>query len=331
MLANEYEAAIARGGHARDLADTLGDLETSLHAQVNIHTARLQRGEAEAAGDLAATHEQAASAGYVDHAARSLVNLSTGLIHRGDFAGAAPATERTLAYVTAEDLDGYVQYMLGVRADIRLAACAWDLALADAEDALARPMRTGVSVLPALSARAHILAARGDPRAEQVLKEVSDLAGPTGEIQRVGPACCARSDFLLWNGDPAGAAEEARRGLDLAMAARQPHFTGKLAIRVWREGGAPADILAAMAEPYRMMLTGDWAGAALRWERSGDLFGRAEALAAGDEAAAGEALAVLDRLGAARAGQWLRAELRRRGFTRVPRGPSRPRPRTAPG
>jgi DNA-binding NarL/FixJ family response regulator len=71
------------------------------------------------------------------------------------------------------------------------------------------------------------------------------------------------------------------------------------------------------------MINGDWQGAAAEWGRRGAEFARVEALAGGDEAAAGEALRILDQLGAVRAAQRLRVELAERGFTRVPRGPRR--------
>ena len=77
------------------------------------------------------------------------------------------------------------------------------------------------------------------------------------------------------------------------------------------------------AEPFRLMIDGDWAAAAAEWERRGATYLRAEALAAGDEAAAGEALRILDGLGATRAAEFHRAEMRKRGISRVPRGPRR--------
>ena len=72
-------------------------------------------------------------------------------------------------------------------------------------------------------------------------------------------------------------------------------------------------------------------GAAAEWGRRGGRYLQAEALAAGDEDAAAAALQILDELGATRAGDHLRRQLRRRGFARVPRGRARRPPRTSPG
>jgi len=74
-----------------------------------------------------------------------------------------------------------------------------------------------------------------------------------------------------------------------------------------------------VAEPFRQMMTGKWAEAAEEWGRRGAAYLRAEALAAGDEIAAGEALRILERLEATRAAEFVRAELRARGVARVPR------------
>jgi DNA-binding CsgD family transcriptional regulator len=325
MLAHEHDEAVAWGERARSLADRLGDVETTVHATINVNTARLLDGDLGAQAALEEAHGRAAADGLVDHAARALVNLASSLAELAQYATAAPVVDRALDYATAQDLDGYVQYLLGVRAGIRFATCDWSGALADADAALARPVRVGVAVVPALVARGRIQGARGHPDALSTLDEAAHQAERTGELQWVGPVAAARSEHFLWCGDAERAADEARRGLDLATSARHPFQTGELAYRLWRAGGAEQVAIAA-AHPYEMMIRGDWAGAAAQWDRRGGGYPRAEALSGGDQAAAGAALRILDELGASRAAQRLRAELRRRGFSRVPRGP---RPATA--
>jgi DNA-binding CsgD family transcriptional regulator len=263
----------------------------------------------------------------VDDAARALVNLATTLAEQREYRTAAAATDRALDYALAQDLDGYVQYLYGVRAEIRFEACDWDGALADVGMALARPARTGVVVVPALVARGRIEAARGHPDALSTLDEAARQADRTGELQRVGPVAVARAEYFAWHADLARSAAEAERALTLARTGRQPFVLGVIAFRLWRAGAtvAEADIEAA-AVPYRRMIRGEWAEAAAEWERRGARYTRLTALALGDTTAAAEALRTLDDLGATRAAQRLRADLRRRGLSRVPRGP---RPSTA--
>jgi DNA-binding CsgD family transcriptional regulator len=139
----------------------------------------------------------------------------------------------------------------------------------------------------------------------------------------VAPVADARSELLLWSGDASGAQEVARQALLRARDLGGTEFIiGRLAYRVWRAGGEDP-VPDAVAEPYRWMIDGDWQRSSAEWGRRGATYLRAEALAAGDEPAAGEALRILDGLGAARAADFLRAGLRKRGVVRVPRGPRR--------
>ena len=77
------------------------------------------------------------------------------------------------------------------------------------------------------------------------------------------------------------------------------------------------------AEPYRLLLAGDWQAAADAWHALGCPYQQALALLHGDTKACLQALGLLDGLGAGQAAQRLRRQLRARGALRIPRGPSR--------
>jgi DNA-binding NarL/FixJ family response regulator len=80
----------------------------------------------------------------------------------------------------------------------------------------------------------------------------------------------------------------------------------------------------AVAEPYRLLLDGDWRASADAWRELGCPYHRALALGCGDrDEALLEALSLLDGLGARQTAQRLRRQLRQRGNLRVPRGPTR--------
>ena len=78
-----------------------------------------------------------------------------------------------------------------------------------------------------------------------------------------------------------------------------------------------------VAVPYRLMIDGDWAGAAAAWADLAAPYLRAEALAHGDRAAAVEALRLLDGLGATRARPTCAPGCASAAISRVPRGPRR--------
>jgi DNA-binding NarL/FixJ family response regulator len=85
--------------------------------------------------------------------------------------------------------------------------------------------------------------------------------------------------------------------------------------------GEAADV-AEVAEPYRLMLQGDWQAAADAWAHIGMPYERALALAEGPEEALREALTILDVLAAGPLAAIVRRRLRESGVRKVPRGPN---------
>jgi DNA-binding CsgD family transcriptional regulator/tetratricopeptide (TPR) repeat protein len=325
MLAHELPEAIDWGKRAQSLADRLGDLGTSLHALTNISAARLYTGEAGAEEALRSVHRSASAAGLHEHAVRALVVVVATSVQTFATGAAAAAVDEVLEYATACDLDGYVQYILGLRAGIRVEQCEWDGALADAERALSRPGRIGIAVLDALVAKGRILAARGEREALATLDAAAEHAYGTEELPRIGPVAAARAEYFLLAGVPDRGIDELRRALSLALSKGHRWMAGELAYRLWQATGtaeAPGD----WPEPYRLLAQGDWGQAAQIWAGRGREYARIEALTHGAAAAAAEALQKLADLGAVGTQRRLRADLRRRGMTRVPRGP---RPSTA--
>jgi ATP/maltotriose-dependent transcriptional regulator MalT len=324
MLADEDDPAIAWGERALELAARCGDRDTELHARVNIGTARLQRGDPAGAAELERAYAEAAAAGLDDHAGRALANLACTTVDHADYATAERAMDRVVAFTTARDLDGYARHVLGNRARLRLARGDWAAALADAERALTGREQPGGCLIGGLTTRGIIAARRGQPHAYADLARAAEQGYAADEAQFVVPAAAALSEWHWLAGEEDRAAAEAKRGLEVAERSGQPWFVGELAFRLWRAGGlgsAPA----AAARPYRLLIDGDWRGAAAEWTARRCPYPAAEALSHGDAEAVAEALRVFDAFGAVVPARRLRARLRERGL-RVPRGP---RPSTA--
>ncbi|MFC4019711.1 ATP-binding protein [Micromonospora sp. GCM10011542] len=324
MLADDNDRAIYWGGRALELARRFGDLETEAHALVNVGSARLQSGDVAGIVELERGHSLAAAHHLDDHAARALVNLATMSVEWQRVVPAAEALERALRFATARDLDGYARHLLGYRARLRLATGDWAGARADAERALTGTEQPGGSLLPALVALSRLNARRGEPTMDH-LDRAGRWAAQSRELQFVVPVAAALAERDWLAGESEGTLAELRRGHRLSVEAGQPWFAGELAYWLWR-AGEPVGDTGALAPPYRRLVEGDWAGAADEWDRLGCAYPRAEALACGDGPAAGEALRILDGLGAVAVARRIRAELRGRGLARVPRGP---RPTTA--
>ncbi|MFF5082436.1 ATP-binding protein [Actinoplanes sp. NPDC000266] len=320
MLRHEVERAIGWGVRATELARRLGDLDTEVHALVNIGSARTLSGDLAGIAELRRAHELALAAGLDDHAGRALVNLASFAVDGYELTIAEETLERIIPFLVSRDLDGYVRHLLGHRARLRLARGDWDSALRDAEQALDGPPQPGGAVVPAMVVRAVVKARRGEPGALDDAQTAADHGYPTGEAQFLCPAAIALAEAHWLAGSYERAAIEAKKGLAVAERFGQQWFIGELAFWLWRCGSQET---VAAATPFRLLIAGDWRGAAAYWQERDCPYARAEALAHGDEAAVTEALRTFDRLGAAARARVLRADLRERGLP-VPRGPRRP-------
>ncbi len=326
MLANRLEAAMRWAGQAIELARRLDDRETLSHALTNIGSARLENSDLSGRADLEEGFTVAVAAGLEDHAARALCNLGTIAAEMRYYHHARADLDRGLAFTRAHDLAGYTQHILGHRARVRLDQGDWAGAEQDAHAALAERVQSGgraVDALEGLVTLALLQARRGHPSAAATLQEATERAFSTSELQWIGPVAAARAEYAWLRGADHRVAAEAGPTYELAVVAGHPWFAGELAFWLWLAGARP-QTPPVLAEPYRLLLAGDWRASADAWQALGCPYQRAQALACGDrDEALLEALALLDGLGARQAAQRLRRQLRRRGNQRVPRGPTR--------
>jgi DNA-binding CsgD family transcriptional regulator len=326
MLAYRTEPTLAWGTRAIELARRLGDQETITHAMTNIGTARLLSRDPGGRADLERSFEVAVAAGLEDHAARALVNQASTAVDLRDYLHAGDDLERALDFVAEHDLGGYTQHLHGIRARLRVEQGDWAGAEQDAHTSLAEreQRRQGTTrLVDALVALGELRSRRGDPAAAATLEEAAAYALPTGELQWVGMVVAARAEHAWLHGELERAAEEAARGYELAVRAGHAWYAGELACWLWRAGAPPSPPPAFAAEPYALLLAGEWRAAAAAWEALGCPYEQANALADGDREACVEALRLLDGLGAGQAARRLRRQLRAKGALRIPRGPSR--------
>ena len=323
MLANRLTAATRWAGRAIEMAQRLGDRETLSHALTNIGSARILDADPAGRADLERGFEVAVAAGLEDHAARALCNLGAISSEMRDYQHAREDLDRGLAFVRAHELSGYVQHLLGHRARVRLDQGDWFGAEQDAREALAESVAGGARFVDALVPLGLLQARRGDPAAAATLQEATERGFATVELQWTAPVAAARAEYAWLHGYDHRIAEEAARLFERAVQAAHPWFAGELAFWL-RLAGAPPPMPVVIAEPYRLLLAGDWRASADAWQELGCAYQRALALACGDRyEALVEALALLDGLGARQAAQRLRRDLRRRGRRHIPRGPIR--------
>jgi DNA-binding CsgD family transcriptional regulator/tetratricopeptide (TPR) repeat protein len=325
VLAHELPSAIDWSTRAISVAEQVGDEETLAHALTSIGSARQGLGDPAGRVELERAVDIAVRTNFPHHAARALTNLAITTMQLGDVTRALRDWERALAFARRHDLRTYELYLVGHRAWWRLNLGDWSGAEHDARDVLGQAARRSISGVPALMALGRLQARRGQADAADTLRDAARLVSDMREPQRVAPVMAARIEHAWLCGQPERALTEATRGFELALRTRHSWFAGELAWWLHRAGREPA-VPAWIAEPYRLLLAGRWDSAAEEWERRGQPYEQAEALACGDQDAAHrQALEIFDQLGAVPAATRLRRRLRAQG-RRVPRGP---RPVTA--
>ena len=321
MLAGHWSGAVEWGNRAIELAHALGDLETEAHALNNVGTA-MTLGSDPTVG-VARLHQSldlALTEDLHEHAARAYTNLGASLVRHRRFADADANLAAGIAYSRDRDLDSWLTYMTAWMADSACQQGRFEDTDRLAAEVLRQPSAAIVTRIPALVAAGTSAVRRGDPEATTLLDEARELAAVTGETQRLVPVAVARSEAAWTRGDLAVAAEELAGVREVEHAYLTTWDRGEVS---WWLRQAGLEVLAdvEVAEPFRLMLTGQWVEAASAWEEwscpwwQGVSLAHAESL---DEA--GRANELLRSLGAEATRQALLRERHDAGLP-VPRGP----------
>ena len=239
-------------------------------------------------------------------------------LHR--FAEAERHLDQGLALTEASDLDIVRVYMLGWQAIVHLHQGRWATAEAMASEVVRRTDVSDHNRVAGLVALGRLRARQGRADGQAVLDEALTLAIRSDAFQHVGPVRAARAEAAWLAGDAKRTLAEADAAYEAAVQKEHGWLAGELAFWRWRAGAveAPPDWI---AEPFALQISGAWRASAEAWRRLGCPYERARALADGDAAAQGEALAIFDRLGAQPAAADLRRTMRAQGIRQLPRGP----------
>lgn len=320
MEAHAAESAIAWAQKALKLAEPWGHEEIVTHSLSTLGLVRLISGDTAGWADLERSLKMALARDSQEEAGRTYSSLCSMSMSRRQYEQAARYQAQGLAYCEARDLDSWWLYMMAGRARMRFEQSDWLGASEDIEAVLQHQRSTPVTRIPALEVLAHVRVRRGDPDASSPLAEARTLAGPHLDLQRVGRLAAVSAEIAWLGGDRNGLIQVVQPAYDLAQQRRDPRMRGELAAWLWRMDAlaqAPTDI----AEPYASEISGDWRGAASKWQSLGCPYEHATVLALnGAEGEQREALAIFEQLGASPAAALLRKRMREQGVRRVPRG-----------
>jgi DNA-binding CsgD family transcriptional regulator len=314
--------ALEFGRRALELAREVGDQAAESHALCHIGGALLGTGDRAGYEPLERSLALALEHRLEDHAARAYRTLLfyAALIH--DFARAQRVFHEGVEYCEERGIFSHSAYIRAYYTACELDRGEWTEAARMATELLRSSEVTGVQQRVTIMATlALVRLRRGDPGADELLDQALGLALPTSELNRIGRVAAARAEQAWYGGKLADVARESAIGLAQVRGHTAPWINGELLF--WQSRAEPtAPIAGAVAEPYRLMLAGDWRAAAGAWERIGMPYEQALALAEGPEDALRGALAILDRLGAGPLAAIVRRRLRERGVRGVPRGPN---------
>jgi len=317
---HDVDSGIRWAQRAIQLAETIGHDEFMAHALTTRGLARLISGDASGFADFERSLQLALAISSQDEVARTYTNLHSMAISRRQYEQAARYRREGLAYCEERDLDSWWLYMIADRARMRFEQSNWLEASEDIETVLRHPRTTPITRIPVLEVLAHLRIRRGDPDTSSPLAEARALAGPQPDLQRVGRVAAVNAEAAWLAGDRDAVIQAVRRAYELALQRRDPRMRGELAAWLWRMDAlaqAPTDI----AEPYASEISGDWRGAASKWQSLGCPYEHATVLALnGAEGEQREALAIFEQLGASPAAALLRKRMREQGVRRVPRG-----------
>lgn len=320
MVAGRVEEAIEYGERSLELGRRLNDPEPQVQALNTLGSSHLGSGDKSGFALIEQALALGIEHGLHDATGRAFSNLAACAILHFELPRAEGYLRRGLAYCEEHEIYTHGYYLRAYESRLELLRGRWGEAANLATQLLEIFVLTTNQRIPALITLALVRARRGDPGAEALLDEALSLALPTAELQRIGRVAAARAELAWYRGDLDVVAREVAVGLEIARGHRDPGICGELAY--WESRANPRiRIDHEIAEPYRLLIEGDWRGAAREWEKLGMPYERALALADGPEDALRDSLAILEELGAGPLAAIVRQRLRDRGVRGIPRGP----------
>jgi predicted ATPase len=249
MLSDDGAEALRWGTRAIELAEHLGETEILAHALNNVGAAEMRINVDRGTAKLRRSLDLALEAGLEEHVARAYTNLGAIAVKVRAYRRAHHWLDAGIAYCRERDLDAWLLYMSGWKARSHLDQGRWEAAA----DTVATVLRRANVAVPTrimpLCVAGILRARRGDPDAWEALDVAHDLAGPTGELQRLAPVALARAEAHWLAGEDEPVREETDAALLLALERGDMWVIGELCVWRRRAGIDDAVALGDSAEP----------------------------------------------------------------------------------
>jgi DNA-binding CsgD family transcriptional regulator/tetratricopeptide (TPR) repeat protein len=268
--------------------------------------------------------EMALRTGAHEVAARAYTNLGEMLYRFGRYEELARCIDEGLSFARERGFWSHAYNLELHRCLLLVRQSQWDEALTSLRRLVATVEEPGMLYVYSVPPLARLLARRGAPEAEAMLRSAWDRAVEQRSVLGIAYAGIAYVEWAWLAGRDADVAAVAAVVLGATRSRGSAPLRAEFLRYLDRTGGGhgePAD--PAGPQPWTAGRMGDWRSAAGAWGRLGDTYERALELAeSGREDRLLEALRLLDDLGAKPAAAWVRRRMKELGMGRVPRGPS---------
>jgi DNA-binding CsgD family transcriptional regulator len=317
-VAFDPAAAIGAAQRALELADRAQAQDVRVDVTISLAVAKGYRGEPDALGLLAAARADALRAGLHIQVVRSYVNAISVAADARAHATIDALAPEALALFDERELRTPGGYTAVVAARSLLDRGRWDAAL---EHVAASRGSWHGGVALADMVEALVALRRGAGGGDALLHGAAETLAGVPDGARHGLIRAALAEAAWLHDDRAGMREHALAGLSGAHADQFARSAGELALWAAR-AGAPVELPPLMHEPVRRELEGAWRAAIDAWRALDAPYEAALAALPGDERAARDAVAALQRLGAAAAARAFARDRARHGAAAL-RGPRR--------
>jgi DNA-binding CsgD family transcriptional regulator len=312
----ECVAAARRG---LELAERVGDEETSIHLMTTLGRVQLCTNDLPGWDLLEASLRRARAAGLDAATARAMSAMVSFRAGRHDPVAALDLAKDVLQFVQSRGLESEERYVRLLAVNALFDAARYDEAIEAAESLRAEAAASDPFLIEPLTVIARIASRRGEPRAKQLMDEVTRMAGEWDDrwIYSWVSFPCAEAYWLA--GDLEEGAKWARRGLECLGEVGDTWWRGELGVWLWRCEGTHWS-RDWMAEPHLQHIDGKLSDAAAFWAESGCPYEEADVLGdSDDEEELRRAFEILDGLGARPRQLMVLQKLRDLGVKSLPR------------
>lgn len=326
MLADQTDEAIVWGNRAIALAQTVGDIETRIHALNNVGTAQLFAHRPEGKEKLEASLALALEHGFHEHTARVYTNMSEYMVTYFHFVEAEVFLQDGIRFDNDHDLDSWTHYLVGWLAFLRCEQGRFAEAESIAQSVLERSNLTALMRLPALTVLGMVRMRQGQADGHTLLLQAWAIAEPLGEPQRTVTLQCALCEAAWLKGD----LPSALKHLEIAQASfaqgSNIYQRGEIDLWIKRCGNEclPNENQAAVFQLEIVASSAaHYAEAGQAWAQLGAPYRQALTLAHGGLIEMNQAIEIFATLGAKPATEWVRQRANQLGLKGVRRGPYR--------